>query len=128
MMDPDDFLAQACKATGLDDFGPDDFREGLTVYCESLASEARLNDIGVLAVPGTIVASLANRLRVVDWAARNGDVADERIEAPLVVIGMFRAGTTFLSNLLDHDRRNRPLLRWEAGDSVPPPSHANFRS
>jgi hypothetical protein len=44
------------------------------------------------------------------------------------VIGMFRAGTTFLSQLLDQDPRNRALLRWEANDSAPPPSYANFRS
>jgi hypothetical protein len=55
-------------------------------------------------------------------------VAQERIDGPLIVIGMFRAGTTFLSNLLDRDGRNRPLLRWEAADSVPPPSPASFRS
>jgi hypothetical protein len=55
-------------------------------------------------------------------------VADERIDAPVFVIGMFRAGTTFLSCLLDQDRRNRPLLRWEAGDSVPPPGPDDFRS
>jgi hypothetical protein len=44
------------------------------------------------------------------------------------VIGMFRAGTTFLSQLFDQDARNRALLRWEANDSVPPPSPANLRS
>jgi Sulfotransferase family len=45
-----------------------------------------------------------------------------------VVIGMFRAGTTFFSNLLDQDAGNRPLLRWEAADSVPPPAPDQFRS
>jgi hypothetical protein len=55
-------------------------------------------------------------------------VASERIDAPLIVIGMFRAGTTFLSNLLDQDRRNRALLLWESGDSVPPASPANHRA
>ena len=128
MTGPEELLAEACTETGLDDFGRDDFREGLAVYCESVLSEAKLNDIGVIAVRGNIVANLANRLRVVDWVARNPDVADERIDAPLFVIGMFRAGTTFLSSLLDQDRRNRPLLRWEAGDSVPPPTPANARS
>ena len=128
MTHPDELLAAACEETGLDDFGGEAFREGLSVYCESIASEAKLNDIGAMAVPATIVASLANRLRVVDWASRNAGVADERIEAPLIVIGMFRAGTTFLSNLLDADAGNRPLLRWESGDSVPPPSGSTFRS
>lgn len=125
---PDDVLAEACEKTGLDDFGPDDFREGLAVLCESINGEARLNELGELAVRDTVVNSLANRLRVFDWIRRHPEVARERIEAPIVVIGMFRAGTTFLSQLLDQDPHNRALLRWEASDSAPPPSPANFRS
>ena len=41
---------------------------------------------------------------------------------------MFRAGTTLLSRLLDQDARNRGLLMWEAGDSIPPPTPATHRS
>ena len=127
-MTPDELLAEARSQTGLEDFGPDGFREGLEVYVDSAFSEAGLNDVGVMAVQGNVVASLANRLRIVDWAARHPEVAEERIDAPIVVIGMFRAGTTFLSCLFDRDPRNRALLRWEAGDSVPPPTPATFRS
>jgi hypothetical protein len=75
-----------------------------------------------------LTGSLANRLRVVDWIARHPDVADETIERPLIVIGMFRAGTTLLSRLLDQDPRNRALLMWETGDSVPPPTPADHRA
>jgi hypothetical protein len=124
----DQLVDEACAQTGLDDFGGEGFREGLAIYCDSLEREAQLNEIGSMAVPGTIVASLSNRLRVVDWARRHPEVAAQPIEAPLVVIGMFRAGTTFLSYLLDQDRRNRPLLQWESGDSVPPASPADHRS
>jgi hypothetical protein len=124
----DDVVAAACEQTGLHDLGPDDFREGLAVLCESINDEAQLNDFGDAAVRGAVVNSLGNRLRVFDWIRRHPEIGDERIEAPIVVIGMFRAGTTFLSQLLDQDARNRALLRWEASDSVPPPSHANFRS
>ena len=123
-----DLLDQARQATDLEDFGPDDFREGLEIYCQSFTSEAQLNDIGAMAVPATVVGSLANRLKVVDWAASHPEVADEAIEAPIFVIGMFRAGTTLLSNLFDRDPRNRALLRWESGDSVPPPTPSTFRS
>ncbi len=73
---------------------------------------------------GAIVGALVNRLRVVDHVKAHPEVAEEVIEAPVVVIGMFRAGTTFLSNLLDQDPANRALPRWEAGDSVPPPTPA----
>lgn len=119
---PDELTAEASGLAQLDDFGSDSFREGLAVYCESVSSEAKLNELGETAVRGNIVGSLVNRLRVVDWAGRHPDVAAERIERPLIVIGMFRAGTTFLSYVLEQDRRNRALLRWEAGESVPPPT------
>ena len=124
----DDVIAEACEQTGLDDFGPDTFREGLVQLCESIEAEAQLNDVGDVAVRSTIVASLANRLKVVDWIHQHPEVKDEQIDAPIVVIGMFRAGTTFLSYLLDRDPGNRALLRWEANDSVPPPTPANFRT
>src|SRR5437867_4314602 len=125
---PDDVVAEACDKTGLDDFGPADFHEGLAVLCGSIDDEAQLNELGELAVRDTVVNSLANRLRVFDWIRRHPEIARERIAAPIVVIGMFRAGTTFLSQLLDQDPHNRALLRWEASDSAPPPSPANFRS
>ena len=125
---PDDVIAEACTVAGLEDFGSDSFREGLAVYCASVSAEAQLNELGETAIRANAVGSLANRLRVVDWAKQHPGVAAERIDAPLVVIGMFRAGTTFLSCLLEQDRGNRALLRWEAGDSVPPPTPSDFRS
>jgi Sulfotransferase family len=124
---PDAVIAEACGLTGLDDFGSDSFREGLAVYCDSVVREAQLNDLGATAIHANVVGTLANRLRVVEWARAHPSVDDEQIDAPLVVIGMFRAGTTFLSCLLEQDPRNRALLRWEAGDSVPPPTPSDFR-
>ena len=126
-MDHEQLIAEARALTGLDDFGSDTFREGLSVYWASVNSEAQLNELGATAIRANVVSNLANRLRIVDWARRHPGVADERIDAPLVVIGMFRAGTTFLSYLLEQDVRNRALLRWEAGDSVPPPTPGSFR-
>lgn len=126
--DPDALLDAARAGTGLDDFGPESFREGLDALCASLAADAQLNDLGAVAVPGMLVGSLSNRLRVVDWIARHPEVQDERIDAPIVVIGMFRAGTTLLSRLFDQDPRNRALLMWEAVDSVPPPTPAGHRA
>ena len=79
-------------------------------------------------MPGMVVGSLSNRLRVRDWIATHPEVRDESIDAPIVVIGMFRAGTTLLSRLFDQDARNRALLMWEAGDSVPPPTPADHRA
>ena len=127
-MNVDEVLDAAAEAAGSDDFGPDDFRTGLAVLCESVEAEAQLNDIGRFAVQQNVIGSLVNRLKVHDWIRANPFIADERIVAPLVVVGMFRAGTTFLSQLLDQDPHNRALLRWEASDSVPPPTPQTYRA
>lgn len=127
-LNAEDVMSAAVDLAGSDDFGPDDFVEGLSVLCESAEAEAQLNELGRFALQQNIIGGLANRLKIMDWVRRRPDVAKERIEAPLVVVGMFRAGTTFLSQLLDQDPRNRALLRWEAADSIPPPSPETFRS
>ena len=41
---------------------------------------------------------------------------------------MFRAGTTFLSHLLDQDPGQPRAARWESQDSVPPPTSETRRS
>ncbi|OHT19992.1 sulfotransferase family protein [Edaphosphingomonas haloaromaticamans] len=125
---PDALIAAACEQTGLDDFGGDGFREGLEILCQSLSSEAQLNPFGQMALSGAIHSALSNRLQIADWAKRHPDVSDERIEAPIVVAGLFRAGTTFLTYLLEKDPRHRPLLGWEAGASVPPPTPATLHA
>jgi hypothetical protein len=125
-MTPEEMTAAAVEATGLDDFGGDSFRAGLDAYCRSI-DEAQLNDIGHIAVAANVTASLSNRLKVVDWVKLHPEIREEEIVAPVFVIGMFRAGTTLLSNLFDCDGGNRPLLRWEAGDSIPPPHQNEFR-
>ncbi|HEX2284540.1 MAG TPA: sulfotransferase [Mycobacterium sp.] len=126
--DADEIIASAIELAGSDDFGPASFREGLSVLCASAGSEAQLNELGDMAMRQNMIGGLVNRLRVLDWVRRHPDVCAEPIEAPLVVVGLFRAGTTFVSELLDQDPANRSLLRWEAADSVPPPSVETFRS
>jgi hypothetical protein len=121
-------MSAAVEAAGSDDFGPTDFVEGLEVLCASVTEQAELNDLGRFALEQNIIGGLVNRLRVHDWRNQHPAVCDEQVAAPLVVIGLFRAGTTFLSQLLDQDPSNRALLRWEAGDSVPPPSPETYRA
>ena len=69
---------------------------------------------------GQFVDALWNRLRIVDYVKHHPEVADERVERPLVVLGLPRTGTSLASYLLDQDPLRRSLLTWEAEDSVPP--------
>jgi hypothetical protein len=116
----------ATEATGLDDFGDPTYRDGLAALVESLTDEARLSDLGTIALEAQVVGNLRNRLRVVDWRRRHPEVATESITAPLFVIGLPRTGTTLLSALLACDPGRRALRRWESGDPVPPPEAATF--
>ena len=127
-LSPDAVMSAAVETAGCDDFGPGDFVEGLTVLCASIDEQAQLNDIGRFALEQNIIGGLVNRLRIHAWLNQHPAIRDEPVDAPLVVIGLFRAGTTFLSQLLDQDPSNRALLRWEAGDSVPPPSPDTYRA
>ncbi|MFN8028068.1 MAG: sulfotransferase [Acidimicrobiia bacterium] len=124
---PEALVTQAQEATGLVDFGADGWQEGLGVFCAALDAEAQLNDLGVAALGAQVTGALANRLKIVDWAKTHPEVTEVPVEAPLIVIGMFRGGTTFLSKLLDEDHRFRSLLRWESADPVPPATPENWR-
>jgi Sulfotransferase family len=120
-MDADRLVADARAATGLDDLGAGSWREGLERYLAALAAEADLTELGAMALEAQIVANLTNRLRVTAWRAEHPELAHQRIERPIVVLGLPRTGTTLVSELLHRDPANRSLLRWEAASSVPPP-------
>jgi len=127
-LDVDRLEAAAVEAAGSNDFGSASYRDGLEVLVGSLNHEAQLSELGVAALGAQITGMLTNRLRVVAWRRHHPDVADEHIEAPLVVIGLPRTGTTLLSALLGCDPHRRPLVRWESADCIPPPEAATFHT
>ena len=124
----DRLLTEVAADVGLDDFGDPSFRHGLERLGAAVLATGDLNPIGHAAFEGQVKGHLANRLRVTDWHRRHPAVADEVVEAPIVITGLPRTGTTALSHLLACDPANRSLLGWEAGQSVPPPQTATYWS
>ena len=127
-MQVDAIETAAAETTGLDDFGDPTYRDGLAVLVDALDTEARLSDLGVVALEAQLGTFLQNRLRIVDWRRRHAEVASESVVAPLVVVGLPRTGTTLLSSLLACDPARRALRRWESTASIPPPEAATFDS
>jgi hypothetical protein len=117
-----DIQDAAIAATGLDDFGDDSYREGLEILLASLRDEARLNARGEAFIHQRIIGYLGQRLHVEDWYRRYPAIDDERIEAPLIGLGLPRTGSTALSMLLAQDPDVRYLRRWESSTPCPPPS------
>ncbi len=118
--DEDALLEHARRKTGLRDFGDAGFRTPLRVLLAALA-DAPLNAVGTTVLRASIRRSLAQRLLAEDWLARHAEIADERIERPLVVLGMMRSGTTLIQRLLSRDPRFYCAFGWEIGEPAPRP-------
>ena len=64
---------------------------------------------------------LATRLRLAADRRRIPDIARERIERPIFVIGFARTGTTLIHSLLAEDDGARAPLWWHTHEPSPPP-------
>jgi hypothetical protein len=114
-------LAEACARTGLDDFGPADFREPLRRLLAALAAEACLSEAGLAAQRERVVGLLANRLRAENAIARHPEILEERLAPALAIVGLARTGTTLLHRMLASDSRWLALRWWEARQPAPWP-------
>ncbi len=117
-LEPEALTAAAMAETGLDDFGPDDFRGRLEILCRSLREEAGLDHAGLLAQSELLTGLLRNRLLVEDLVAHHPEILDEVIAAPIVICGLPRTGTTHLHNLIASDPALRSLPYWESLEPV----------
>ena len=104
-----------------DDFGAEPFLEPLRVLLDSLRS-APLNDLGhddparhPAAQPRPAAAGRST------GATAHPEILDEPIDAPIVVVGMMRSGTTLLQRVLASDPRLACAYGWEVGEPAPRP-------
>ena len=125
-LDEETLLAAALERTGLVDFGPESFREGLRVLLGSLEREANLSPLGRIIAHGRVLDLLAQRLLLIDWRKRHPELAREEIRNPWFVLGLPRTGTTLLHGLLAQDPAHRSPMTWELVDPVPPAQTAHF--
>ncbi|MXZ85859.1 MAG: sulfotransferase [Acidimicrobiia bacterium] len=115
------YHAAAVERTGLDDFGSDDYLEGLTVLEQSLEAEAAMTDIGRFAIGEIITQALMGRLRAEAGLKARPEAADVAIEQPLVIIGLPRTGTTALHQLMAASPHFQGLELWLAEMPQPRP-------
>lgn len=125
-LDEESLLQHARRATGLDDFGAELWREPFRVLIKSLEEEARLTLMGRLMARSDIVLWLSTRLRVTDTLKRHPEILDEEITAPIVIVGLPRSGTSILFELLSQDPDAGVPLMWEALQPCPPPEAASY--
>jgi len=127
-LDPDELIATAQKQTGLHDFGEGPHHDALSRLCAALETEASLSFLGRHLVRQQLLKGLHLQLQVQDWFHRHAEIADEKIQQPLIIIGMPRTGTTILHELMTLDPDNRNPLFWEVAYPFPPPEKASYAS
>ncbi|GAA2359684.1 sulfotransferase [Saccharopolyspora halophila] len=108
----EDLHASATRITGLEDFGPDDHREGLAMLLESYRREANLTPHGNKMKRTFLRGALTARLLSEQAWKQHPEHADVPIEQPIFVTGLPRTGTTALHRLLTADPAHQGLEVW----------------
>jgi hypothetical protein len=119
---PEALIDQARNKERLEDFGPHPFSEPLDVLTQDYPG-AGLSGLGAHIVRSGLVHSLRMRLRATEWRRQYPEIAAEVIEAPVVVVGMMRSGTTLVQRLLAADPRFTCAHGWEVIEVAPRLGH-----
>ena len=124
-------MAEAELATGLNDWGgsrwgEDRFRHDLDLLCSAMEDEATLSALGRTRGHSRLLTMLISRLRYLDYRSAHPGLDGQQIRRPLIGVGLPRAGTTFLHDLLSQDPSIRSPRHWEAALNVPPPEPKTY--
>ena len=119
-------IGQAVANTGLSDFGGGDWLQHLTCLMEAVEAEAGLHLAGRLLTRCEMVLHLEARLRLTESYRQHPAIADEQVEAPVLITGYGRSGTTILFEVLAQDPQFRVAQRWEAMFPSPPPDPRTY--
>jgi len=123
--DADVLIERAIAISGLPPRGVESFRPGLEALLPDMARSTTLKPGARGRIEDFAVATLTARLKVEDWFATHPE-ADTPVERPLFIVGMPRAGTTLLFNMLRFDSRRRVFWHWEGNREVPPAEAAHL--
>lgn len=100
--------------------GEDSLRPGLERFLDEYARSKTATPQGRAVTDAFILEVLCARFRIEDWVHRHPEVLDRPVEKPVFIVGLPRAGTTSLFNLLAHDPKRRFYWSWENNREVPP--------
>lgn len=117
----EDLHASATRLTGLEDFGADDYSDGLAALLESYAADEELTPVGSKMSRVFLRDALVARLLSEAAWRRYPEHADVAVHRPVFVTGLPRTGTTALHRLLTADPAHQGLELWLALAPQPRP-------
>jgi hypothetical protein len=113
--------AQAAAELGLDDFGPQDYRERMDLLLDCYRSVPGLSPAGQVNLYAQFLQLLKNRLLLADLVRREPGVLEVELVPPVIIAGLPRTGTTHLQQLLAATGQFRTLPYWESLEPFPLP-------
>ena len=111
-MDAETLHKLAERETGLSDFGDPYYREGLDVLLQSIEKDANLHFFGRFGTRMVILTYMSQRLLFVAAQKRIPDAFCSEINAPFIIVGVPRSGTTILHRMLSVDPGNAGIPMW----------------
>jgi hypothetical protein len=128
-IDPDALLAQAVCEIGepRSDFGDPGWRGRFETLARALDASP-LHVVGRLLTKQELLRSLRTRLQLSLAVDREPAIERQLIDAPIIVTGPARSGTSILFELLWLDPTLRGPLAYEALHPLPPPRGADARA
>lgn len=121
-------IRKAKEQTALSDFGDESFIPALEKLAVSMEEEARLSQLGRIAVHGMLLDNLKLRLSLTEYRKQRPEVGQQKVIRPLFVTGLPRTGTTILYELLAQDPSHRAPSSWEVAKPIPPAQRHNFHT
>ncbi len=112
-LDADSLHRAAYRRTELRRYGSWDIAQPLERLLKSYRDEAKLSTLGRITARELVVSLLDNLLRMEAERMANPSIEQQRIAAPVFIIGLPRTGTTHLHGLISQDPANRAPLTWE---------------
>ncbi|WP_380872323.1 putative sulfotransferase [Sphingomonas sp. DBB INV C78] len=127
-LDAENLIETARRRTGLSEFGENDWREPFEILTRSLDDDADLHLFGRIMTRNELLNLLEARLRVEHAYRLHPEIDDEVIDAPVIITGLGRSGTSILFELLSQDSQFGVPSSWEAMFPCPPPETETYRS
>ena len=113
MLNVNNILNAAMQNTRLRAIGNPMFMQGFEVLIKSINEEADLNTIGIQSQEYRLTGILSNMLRIEAALKQYPEILDEKIIAPVVIVGLPRTGSTMTHRLLASDPRHTAMIWWE---------------
>jgi len=113
-------LDRASRATGLADFGDEDFRAPLRLLLEDLNTFDHFTPSGRVTVQAILHEQLTSRLYLQEKIKSTPEIAQNKIDRPIFIAGLPRTGTTHLHNLLSRCSELRYLPLWQTLHPIAP--------